>query len=244
MACASFDVGENVRRGGERADAVGHSGDVHGMTSCRGYWPCVPRPRAPKPLIIGGVDRDGAGLGQSLGGAGDHVPGPQVVGWRSEPTRNTGVISPLGSRQSGKSDHQRRRRGDAGNGQGLLLLVAEQGWILEAFGALAHDPQIGVGVIDHCRHHAAEAEIEAHLHHDQHDRKHDADRRGGKAKAVLEQVARGEREIQRHVAPSMAHEFARQCGTGETARRNATRLRAKDAVEGDAAGPAHDQRAD
>jgi hypothetical protein len=44
-------------------------------------------------------------------------------------------------------------------------------------------------VIDHGRDHAAEAKIEAHLHHDQHHRNNDAHERGDKAQPILEEIS-------------------------------------------------------
>lgn len=76
----------------------------------------------------------------------------------------------------------------------------EQRRILEALSSLAHDPQIGVGVIDHGSHHPPEAEIETHLHDHQHNGKDDPDRGCTEAKSVMKQVASGERQIEQRMA--------------------------------------------
>ena len=84
---------------------------------------------------------------------------------------------------------------------------AQEREILETLRAIRNDPEVGRGVIDHGRHHAAEAEVgrsdeergvrvqrAPHLHHHQEHRKHDADERSDKAKPILEKISRCERK--------------------------------------------------
>jgi hypothetical protein len=64
--------------------------------------------------------------------------------------------------------------------------------ILEVFRSAGNDPEVGGGVIDHGRDHAAEAEVKAHLHHHQDHRKNDTHERRDKAKTILEEISRCE----------------------------------------------------
>ncbi len=113
----------------------------------------------------------------------------------------TGVIAPFAMCQSEKPITSGSALATPGNRLiGALLARVEERGILEALGAVAHDPEIGVGMVDHPRDHLAEAEIEAHLHHHQHDGKDDADHGRDEAQPVMKQIARGEREIQRHAS--------------------------------------------
>jgi hypothetical protein len=60
--------------------------------------------------------------------------------------------------------------------------------------------KIGVGVIDHGRHHAVEAQKQSHLHGDENDREDDADDGRDKSKPVVKQVPACELENQGHNA--------------------------------------------
>ena len=88
--------------------------------------------------------------------------------------------------------------GDAGHRQRGVALAALIGCaFLEVLGAVGHDPQVALGVVDHRDDHAAGAEVEAELHGDQHDREQDADQRHGQPDPIVEQIA--ERQRQNHV---------------------------------------------
>ncbi len=190
------DVHEHIGRGGERADAVRHRRHPHRLLA--DFRP-RPDPRDTEPLEIGPVDRDRVRRRQRLDPALHHVPGieptrAQIRADHEHRRRRAARRAPVG-----KADHHRDRLGDARDRQRAAALPGvEQRGVLEALGALRHDPEIGRGVVDHGGDHLPEAEIEPHLHRHQHDGEYDADHGRDQAQPVVEQVSERKREDQRH----------------------------------------------
>jgi hypothetical protein len=74
-----------------------------------------------------------------------------------------------------KSHHARNDLGHAFDRQEAVSHAGvEKREILEVFRPGRNDPEVGRCVIDHRRDHTAEAEVKAHLHQHQYDRKNDA----------------------------------------------------------------------
>ena len=147
--------------------------------TCTGCWPDFggrADPGDAKAIEIGPVDRHRLGARQRLDPAFHQVPrlqpaGPQIrtddEHRRHRPARHSPV---------GKTDHDRNGVGHAVDGKRAIALArVQQRRVLEGLGSARHDPEIGGRMVDHRRHHAPEAEIEAHLDGDQNDGKHDPD---------------------------------------------------------------------
>ena len=119
---------------------------------------------------------------------------------RSEPTTKTGVVAPPGIRQSANPI----TTGMASatpliDKRAKALALVQQRRVLEALRAARHDPEIGGRMIDHRRHHATEAQIEAHLDGDQNDGEDDPDDGRNEAKPIMKQISGCKREDQWHV---------------------------------------------
>jgi len=147
------------------------------------------------------VDRNGIRRGQRLDTPLDHIPGleaarAEVRADHENRRRGTARRAPIG-----ETNHHRNRLGDTAHGERAAALPGVQKRrVLEALGSGRHDPQIGRGVVDHGRDHLPEAQVQAHLHHHQNDGEDDADHRGDETEPVVEQIAKCEREDERHAS--------------------------------------------
>ena len=117
----------------------------------------------------------------------------------SEPIMKIGVLPPDGVRHCAKPITSGAAEATPSTDErAKALALVEQGRILEAFGAARHDPEVGVGMVDHDRDHALEAHIETHLHGHQHDREHDADDGRDQPQPIVNQVPEREFGGERH----------------------------------------------
>ena len=194
-ACA-IERGEDIRRGGERADAAGDGAHLDLLAADFGVGA---DPLDAEPIEIRPIDGDGAGNRQRFEAALDQIPGQQ---------------SPLAQIRADDEDREGSARGDAplgiadDDGCGLRHAVdrqrlesrplIERRRIFEAFRSRRHDPQIGGGVVDHRSDDAPEPEIEPELDGHQQDRKHDPDHGRDESQPVVQQVAGRESVNQRH----------------------------------------------
>ena len=65
------------------------------------------------------------------------------------------------------------------------LAPGQQRGVLEAFGFGGHDPEIGLGVVDHRRDHGLEAQEDSELNGDEHDREDDPNDCGDQSNPVM-----------------------------------------------------------
>ncbi len=139
------------------------------------------------------------GMASDCARAFDHVPGRKSVAARIGADHEDRRVAARRRAPLRKADHQRHRRGHAVDRQRAKpLAFVEQRRILETLGSTRHDPEVGVGVVDHDRDHPLEAHIEAHLHGHQHDREHDADDGRDQPQPIMKQVPEREFGGERH----------------------------------------------
>ena len=188
--------GEHVGQGGEGADAVGDGADGHLGVVDLGL---VAGALDAELVEVGIVDGDGGRRGKRGDAALGDVP------------RQRAALGRIGADQQGRggaaaalapvdeADRQLLHAGDAGCGEDRVPLAAgEQGRVVEALGAVGHDPQVGGHVVEHGRDAVLGAEVEAELHGHQDHGEDDADQGDGEAQPVVEEVAVGELGDHRH----------------------------------------------
>ena len=185
-------IGEYIGRRRERANAVRDRTDRYGLEADeRGGA----NARHAELIVLGAVDHHCSRNSQTLRRSFNDIPRRHSAGSVVGSDDDHRCHGSARQAPGGKSDHSRNDCGHAiDRQQAVPQSGAEKREILEVFGSTGNDPEVGRGVIDHRRDHAAEAEVKAHLHHHQHHRKNDAHERGHKAKPILEKISRRQRK--------------------------------------------------
>ena len=191
-----LDRREHVGRRGERPNALGDRSDACLLVS---DLRIVAQPGDSKPIEIGTVHRDGLRPCEIVDRSLDEIPGLQSTRpWLRTDEKDGRQRLAVRFAPVGEADD---RWGDVRNPWNRQcpkpLAAVQQCSRLEALGLGGRDPEVGLGVIDHGRHHAFKPQKQPKLHGKQNDGEDDPDQRSDQSNAVVKQIARRKRESNR-----------------------------------------------